>query len=86
MASIRSLKKDILFSFGSILDAVFYCSQISKVDNQKAEALLEEVTQTYEKYLSLTNAKVENKKQHFKQLNQDLTKDITALVEKINSL
>lgn len=88
MASVRNLKKDINFVLGDIIEAV-YLWEIARSGkpNDSSNAIIDEAIATFDALIGKVNAKnVENKKAHFKSIQQELEDSARKLVEKINGL
>ncbi len=88
MASKRNLKKDINFVLGDIIEAA-YIAEIAKggKPTEKTDAIVDEAINTFDSLISKINVRgVENKKAHFKQINQELEAKAKDLIGKINSL
>ncbi|WP_299224745.1 hypothetical protein [uncultured Psychroserpens sp.] len=88
MANIRDLKKDINFVLGDIIEAV-YVWEYSNTDKdtKKSEAIIDEAIATFDELIAKVNDKsVENKKAHFKAINNELETRGRALIEKVNKL
>jgi len=88
MASVRNLKKDINYVLGDIIEAT-YIAEIAKggKPTEKTDAIIDEAIATFDELITKVNAKnVENKKAHFKQINQELETKAKDLIGKINSL
>ena len=88
MASVRNLKKDINYVLGDIIEAT-YIAEIAKggKPTEKTDAIVNEAIVTFDELITKVNAKnVENKKAHFKQINQELETKAKDLIGKINSL
>ena len=88
MASKRNLKKDINYVLGDIIEAT-YIAEIAKggKPTEKTDIIVEEAIQTFDDLITKVNIRgVENKKAHFKQINQELETKAKGLIEKINSL
>ena len=88
MANVRNLKKDINYVLGDIIEAV-YVWEYSNTDKdtKKSEAIIDEAILTFDELIAKVNDKsVENKKAHFKSINQELETRGRALIEKINKL
>ena len=86
MASIKNLKKDINYTLGDIID---YTLDVSILKNEidKGNTIIDEAIETFDALVAKVNdSKVENKKAHFKAVNQELEVKAKALVEKINGL
>jgi hypothetical protein len=88
MANVKNLKKDINFVLGDIIEAV-YLFEMSTTGKPTAEtnALIDEAIASFDNLITKVNAKkVENKKAHFKQINQELEQAANQLIVKINAL
>ncbi len=88
MANVRTLKKDINYVLGDIIEAV-YLHELASTGQPTPEtnALIDEAIATFDGLIAKVNAKdVENKKTHFKQIHKDLETAAEGLVEKINNL
>ncbi len=88
MANIRNLKKDINYVLGDIIEAV-YLYEMTTTGKPSAEsnALIDEAIATFDSLIAKVNQKnVENKKEHFKQINTELEQAANQLVTKINAL
>ncbi|WP_299053547.1 hypothetical protein [uncultured Polaribacter sp.] len=86
MASIKNLKKDINYVLGDVIEYALDVSILKNVP-KKGDAIIDEAIETFDTLVSKINdKKVENKKAHFKAINQDLEVKAKALVEKINGL
>ena len=88
MANVKNLKKDINFVLGDIIEAV-YLFEMSTTGKPTPEtnALIDEAIASFDILIAKVNAKkVENKKAHFKQINQELEQAANQLIVKINAL
>ncbi len=88
MANIKNLKKDINYVLGDIIDAV-YLFELSTGGKATEETnnLIDEAIVAFDSLIVKVNAKnVENKKAHFKQINQELEQVANQLIAKINDL
>jgi hypothetical protein len=88
MANRRTLKRDINYVFGDIIEAA-YLHQIANPneDPAKSEKIVDEAIEGFDEMIGKMNEKnVENKKQHFRNIQQELEARAKALVEKINAL
>lgn len=88
MASKRNLKKDINYVLGDIIEAT-YIAEIAKggKPTEKTDAIVEDAIATFDSLITKVNVRgVENKKAHFKQINQELENKAKDLIGKINSL
>jgi len=88
MANVRNLKKDINFVIGDIIDAIYIREMLTTgKPSEASNAAIEEALSTFDSLIARVNdKKVENKKAHFKQINQDLETAAIQLVEKVNGL
>jgi hypothetical protein len=88
MANVRNLKKDINYVLGDIIEAVYVWEYTNTdKDPKKSEAIIDEAIDTFDELIAKVNDKsVENKKAHFKGINQELETKGRALIEKINKL
>lgn len=86
MASIKNLKKDINYVLGDVIE---YALDVSTLKNEpkKGDEIVDEAIETFDALIARVNAAgVENKKAHYKEINQDLETKAKGLVDKINSL
>ncbi len=86
MASIKNLKKDINYVLGDVIE---YTLDVSTLKNEpkKGDEIIDEAIETFDALIAKINAKnVENKKAHYKEINQELETKARALVEKINAI
>ncbi|WP_262731963.1 MULTISPECIES: hypothetical protein [Gaetbulibacter] len=88
MANVRNLKKDINYVLGDIIEAVYVWEyNNTDKDTKKSEAIIDEAIETFDSLIAKVNdKKVEDKKAHFKAINQELEDKGRALIEKINKL
>lgn len=88
MANIRDLKKDINFVLGDIIEAVYVWEyNNTDKDTKGSEAIIDEAINTFDELIAKVNDKsVENKKAHFKGINNELELRGRALIEKLNKL
>jgi len=88
MANKRILKKDINYVLGDIIEAVYVWEYANPSKDVKgSEEIIDEAIATFDELISKVNDRsVENKKAHFKAINQELETKGLALIEKINKL
>ncbi len=88
MANVRNLKKDINYVLGDIIEAVYIWELTNpEKDNKKAEGVIDEAITTFDDLIVKVNQKdVENKKQHFKSVKNELEEKGRKLIDKINAL
>ena len=88
MASKRDLKKDINYVIGDIIEAV-YIWEITNPDKgtEKSEKIIDDAIDTFDDLIQKVNDRsVENKKAHFKAINQELEVRGLKLIDQINAL
>ncbi len=88
MANKRDLKKDINYVLGDIIEAV-YIWELSnpEKDNKKAQKIIDESIEVFDDLIVKVNQRgIENQKQHFKAINQELETKGRGLIDKINAL
>ncbi|MDN3492538.1 hypothetical protein [Winogradskyella bathintestinalis] len=88
MSNKRDLKKDINYVLGDIIEAV-YIWELTNSENstKESEAIIDEAIVTFDELIARVNDRsVENKKAHFKAINNDLESKGRDLIEKINKL
>ena len=88
MANRRTLKRDINYVFGDIIEAA-YLHQVTNPDEDpaKSEAIVDEAISDFDELIGKMNQKdVENRKQHFRSIEKELEAKARDLVEKINAL
>ena len=88
MANKRDLKKDINYVLGDIIEAVYVWELANtQKPTKESEAIIDEAIATFDDLIAKVNAKdVDNKKAHFKAINEELETKARGLVEKINNL
>lgn len=89
MASVRNLKKDINYVFGEIIESVYIWEMATTgKPTKESDALIDEAIATFDALIRKVNDKrnVENKKEHFKQINKELEDAAKQLVDKVNAL
>ena len=88
MASKRDLKKDINYVIGDIIEAV-YIWEITNPDKgtEKSEKIIDDAIDTFDDLIQKVNDRsVENKKAHFKAINQELEVRCRKVIDQINAL
>ncbi|MEZ4793202.1 MAG: hypothetical protein R2783_06995 [Gelidibacter sp.] len=88
MGNVRDLKKDINYVLGDIIEAVYIWEYTNtSKDTKQSEAIIDEAIETFDELIAKVNdKKVENKKAHFKSIQNELETKGRALIEKINKL
>ena len=79
---------NIIYMIGDIIEAVYIWElQNPKADYKKGEAIIDEAIDVFDELIGKVNDRsVENKKTHFKGINQELEKKGRALIDKVNKL
>ena len=88
MANKRTLKRDINNVFGDIIEAA-YLHQIANPEEDKAktEEIVDEAISDFDELIAkMNNRDVENKKQHFRNIQQELESRANVLIKKVNAL
>jgi len=88
MANKRDLKKDINYVLGDIIEAVYIWELTNpKKDTKESQAIIDEAIQVFDALIVKVNQKdVEDKKKHFKEVNNELEERGRKLIDKINAL
>ncbi len=88
MANIRDLKKDINYVLGDIIEAVYLWELTNPgKETKNSQAIIDEAIDVFDELIVKVNSKnVENSKQHFKGVNQELEDKGRVLIDKINAL
>ena len=78
----------MIYVLGDIIEAVYIWELTHpKKDAKKAEAIIDEAIVVFDELIEKVNQKdVENKKKHFKAINQELEDRGRKLIDKINAL
>ncbi len=88
MANRRNLKKDINYVLGDIIEAVYVWELSNSAQPTKdSDAIIDEAISSFDSLITRANQRdVEDKKAHFKAINDDLESNGRALIDKINAL
>jgi SOS response regulatory protein OraA/RecX len=88
MASIKNLKKDINYVLGDVIEECYTWELLNpKADKKVSEAIINEAIDAFDALIEMVNAKkVENKKVHFKSVENSLEATAAKLIEKVNQL
>ncbi|GGW71257.1 hypothetical protein DFQ11_10744 [Winogradskyella epiphytica] len=88
MANKRDLKKDINYVLGDIIEAVYVWElSHSEKPTKESNAIIDEAIATFDGLIARVNDRsAEDKKAHFKAINNDLETKGRELIEKINNL
>ena len=88
MSSKRDLKKDINYVLGDIIEAV-YIWEMTNPDKgtEASDKIIDQAIEVFDDFIQKVNDRsVENKKQHFKTINQELETRGRGLIDQINAL
>ncbi len=88
MANKRDLKKDLNYVLGDIIEAV-YVWELANAEKptKDSDAIIDEAIATFDELIERVNDRgVEDKKAHFKAINNDLESKGRGLIDKINKL
>ena len=88
MSSKRDLKKDINYVLGDIIEAV-YIWEMTNPDKgtEASEKIIDQAIEVFDDLIQKVNDRsVENKKQHFKTISQELETRGRGLIDQINAL
>ena len=88
MANKRDLKKDTNYVLGDIIEAVYVWELTNpEKETKTSEAIIDEAISVFDELIIKVNDRsVEDKKAHFKAINQELETRGRALIDKINKL
>jgi len=88
MGSIKNLKKDINYVLGDIIEECYTWElENPKSDAKKTESIINESIETFDSLIEKIHDKnVENRKAHFKAIEQELETKANKLIEKVNKL
>lgn len=88
MANIRDLKKDINHVLGEVIEMVLDFEKANPdVDKKASSAIVDEAITAFDSFSVKINKKdVENKKAHFRSIQDELAEKGNALIAKINAL
>ena len=88
MASVRNLKKDINYVLGDIIEECYTWELLNPdADKKESDAIIDEAIDAFDMLIDKVNMKgVEDKRGHFKSIEQELEKTANKLIEKVNKL
>ncbi len=88
MATIRDLKKDINHVLGEIIEMTLdWEKENPDADRKSSAAIVDEAISAYDVFSAKIYQKnVENKKAHFRSIQDELTQKGNTLIEKLNAL
>lgn len=88
MGSIKNLKKDINYVLGDIIQECYTWElENPKADNKKAESIINESIEVFDSLIDkIHDGNIENKKAHFKAIEQELEAKAHELIVRVNKL
>lgn len=88
MANKRDLKKDINYVMGDIIEAVYIWELTNPAkDTKESQSIIDDAITAFDALIVKVNQRdVENAKQHFKGINQELETKGRALIDRINKM
>ncbi|MFT5231934.1 MAG: hypothetical protein ACI825_000708 [Planctomycetota bacterium] len=88
MANVRNLKRDVNYVIGDIIEAVYIWELTNPgKDTKESQAVIDSAIKDFDELIVRINAKkVEDKKAHFKAINQEVETKGRQLIDRINSL
>ena len=88
MANKRDLKKDINYVMGDIIEAVYIWELTNpSKDTKESQSIIDDAITAFDELIVKVNQRdVENAKQHFKAVNQELETKGRALIDRINKM
>ena len=88
MANVRNLKRDVNYVIGDIIEAVYIWELTNpEKDTKKSQSVIDSAITDFDELIAKINAKnVEDKKAHFKAINQEVETRGRKLIDRINSL
>ena len=88
MASVKNLKKDINNILGDVIEECYMWEILNpNEDTKKSQAIIDDAVKVFDGLIEKMGAKdVENKKNHFKTIQNDLQTSTIKLLEKVNKL
>jgi len=88
MASVKQLKKDINNNIGSFIEDIYIWELTNpKADITKSNSLIDESLLLFDQLIQEINAsKVENTKDHFKSIKEQLNLGLDKMIKKLEKL
>ena len=88
MPSIRDLKKDINFVLGDIIEAVYIWEAGSgNKESEEGTVIIDKAIDVFDELMNKVHQKdVEDRKDHFRNIRNELEEKATELVDQLNSL
>jgi hypothetical protein len=88
MASVKNLKKEINYVLGDLVNIVYVWEMTNGGKPTEAtDAIVDGIYDQYDEFLTkINNKKVENKKEHYKQIRKEYEDAANQIVAKINDL
>lgn len=88
MASIKSLKQDLNFVFGDIIEAVYVWEIANnKVNDPAAVQLIDDIIGAFDELIvKINDKKVANRGAHLKTVSKEMETKAVSFIEQLNSL
>ncbi|EGD34090.1 MULTISPECIES: hypothetical protein [unclassified Capnocytophaga] len=86
MASVRRLKKNVASVLGELVDTLIIWELVTDKKSETSQGIVDDIYNTYDKYLEQINHPTENKGVFYKQLLKNFEEEVNAIIAKINAL
>lgn len=89
MASIKNFKKELVYTYGALLDECYIVEMVyPKADREKLQALCQEIEQAYDDMADRLGSKDREKgtAAHAKEVRKEFDASVDALTEKLRAL
>lgn len=89
MASIKNFKKELVYTYGALLDECYIVEMVyPKADREKLQALCQEIEQAYDDMADRLGSKDRKKgtAAHAKEVRKEFDASVDALTEKLRAL
>jgi hypothetical protein len=88
MASIKNLKKDINYILGDVIEECYTWELLNpNADKTESEAIINDAIDAFDSLIEAVNSKnIENKKTYYNNLQVELVKTATELIDRVNKL
>ncbi|GGZ47953.1 MULTISPECIES: hypothetical protein [Mesonia] len=88
MASVRTLKRDLNYVMGDIIEAAYIHQIVNpEEDHSKSDQIVEDAITSFNGFIvKINNKEVENRGAHLKQVSKELETEAKDLVKRVNEL
>ncbi|HIB38331.1 hypothetical protein [Mesonia sp.] len=88
MASVRTLKRDLNYVMGDIIEATYIHQIVNpEEDHSKSDQIVEDAITSFNGFIvKINNKEVENRGAHLKQVSKELETEAKDLVKRVNEL